>query len=240
MRAEGVNLTAFLPTYCPISGHYLVTDGYRKVAGDTCKGGVQHHATKVKCSHWAHLSGFGLFVLVLVLGMVCVMGCMTYSQGGNESHSALSEMLDLVFSYVPFLRKFLILVHRGWEVVVDKTSAFAERYIPAGIRRIPHLLLSKIGLAASTAKSAVFRGTSVGGSYGSGVRVNNATYAQIGQAPVDSALDYAENLSAADFDDDDSDSDADDDLESAELFDSSRGISEALNAAAPATAKKAK
>ena len=76
-----------------------------------------------------------------------------------------------------------------------------------------------------------------------------ARYAQIGQATADSALDYADNLNAADFDDDDDDDDTDTDgddgdVESAELFDSTRGISEALNATGTAaggdTMKKAR
>jgi len=266
LRAEGVNITAFLQPYCPVSGHYTMTDGYRKVrsilgchcvrepdcsthmyvslqvAGDTCKGGLQHHSTKVKCSHWGHLSGFGKFVLFLVLALVCAMGCVTYSQSQQNggSHSVVHELVDIVLTYVPLLRKILIVLHRLWEKVSIKASALSQRFVPAKLRKVPVVVLSHVRTLLSKIQAILGKFTGSGsGSFGGGLggRVNNATYAQIGQAKVDSALDYAENLDAADFDDDDTDSDIDDDIESAELFDSSRSMSEALGGANATTNK---
>ena len=231
LRAEGVNTSAFLPTYCPTQGFYTLSDGYRRVAGDTCKGGIRHHETKVKCSHWNTLSGFGTFVLFLILVLVCVMGGVTYvqSQANDGSHSAVAEMFEMVLQYVPFLRTGLIALHRLYEKLSDKASALARRFIPASIRRVPAQLLGKVTGTAKSALGGVFKGRGQG-AFGGG-RVNNATYAHIGQATVDSALDYAENLSAADFEDDDSDEDDEDDMEGAELFDSTRAFSEASGSA---------
>ncbi len=45
---------------------------------------MEHHSFKAKCSHWGSLSGFGTFVLVLVLAMLCLMCCMTYAQGASS------------------------------------------------------------------------------------------------------------------------------------------------------------
>ena len=155
------------------------------------------------------------------------MGYMTYSQrdggppniGGAGPIRKAQEYVDVVLTRVPLLRRGLIIVHRIYEKAVDA--------IPYSVRTLPRTVWSKFSKSRAGSKTALFGG-------GLGGRVNNAMYAHIGHEQVDSAIDYHENLSTADFDDDDDDEDSDD-VEAAVLFDSTRGISEALNASDKST-----
>ncbi len=43
-------------------------------------------------------------------------------KGGPGGQSAIADVVDLVLTYVPLLRKALILLHHAWEKVSDKVS----------------------------------------------------------------------------------------------------------------------
>jgi Sortilin, neurotensin receptor 3, C-terminal len=69
--SKEVNTTA--PEECP--DYYYITQGYRKIAGDTCVGGVSHEPIKVSCPGTplgrSNLLVF-LLIVVIVLGLVWV------------------------------------------------------------------------------------------------------------------------------------------------------------------------
>jgi len=62
-------------------GHYEVTQGYRKVAGDSCKGGVDHSPLKVPCPGVGSIN-FNNFVVILVLVGI-VLSLIWLSNKGN-------------------------------------------------------------------------------------------------------------------------------------------------------------
>jgi len=60
------------PEQC--DGYYYVTQGYRKVSGDTCRGGVNHDPLKIPCPGLSSLSRSNLFILgallLIILGLI--------------------------------------------------------------------------------------------------------------------------------------------------------------------------
>jgi len=72
------NDTLMLGT-CPPSGFYAVSNGYRLVAGNTCKGGKQLGPTMYPCTNGVlGVSYHGWFVLFIIVGLVLGMSVITY------------------------------------------------------------------------------------------------------------------------------------------------------------------
>ena len=53
-------------------GYYALSDGYRKVPGNQCSGGVNHDPTFIPCSNQAIFSSFGV-ILFIVLSIILVI-----------------------------------------------------------------------------------------------------------------------------------------------------------------------
>eukprot|EP01022_Parablepharisma_sp_SALTPOND_P013690 TRINITY_DN183_c0_g1_i3.p1 TRINITY_DN183_c0_g1~~TRINITY_DN183_c0_g1_i3.p1 ORF type:complete len:882 (+),score=44.54 TRINITY_DN183_c0_g1_i3:646-3291(+) len=68
-----INISYAPPSHCPAGSTYTVTSGYRKVAGDTCKGGVRHDPIIIPCPASSLMSGSGLIILVLLLVIVVLL-----------------------------------------------------------------------------------------------------------------------------------------------------------------------
>eukprot|EP00826_Nyctotherus_ovalis_P020499 TRINITY_DN16449_c0_g3_i1.p1 TRINITY_DN16449_c0_g3~~TRINITY_DN16449_c0_g3_i1.p1 ORF type:complete len:817 (-),score=226.63 TRINITY_DN16449_c0_g3_i1:147-2597(-) len=69
-----INYTA--PSNCPLGGNYTVSSGYRKIVGDTCKGGITHDPMVLPCpsliskmssSPLKMMLGLGVVVLILYI-----------------------------------------------------------------------------------------------------------------------------------------------------------------------------
>jgi hypothetical protein len=65
---SGVPDNFTVPEVC--DDYYSITQGYRKVAGDTCKGGVDHTALKVPCPGRGILSSKNVAILIAIVGII--------------------------------------------------------------------------------------------------------------------------------------------------------------------------
>lgn len=79
-----------VPHYCVPGMHYHVTNGYRRVAGDSCAGGVQHEGFIVPCpgSKWHHtVSHGGWAVMLAFITLGSALAAITYCQaiGGKAT-----------------------------------------------------------------------------------------------------------------------------------------------------------
>ncbi len=97
VRVEAVDPSALIPKTCPLSGYYTVSDGYRRVAGDTCKGGVQHKLTQFPCGRWSsRASGAGWMVLILIILLVIMMVYVTQTQKSHYSPGFFDSIRSLI------------------------------------------------------------------------------------------------------------------------------------------------
>lgn len=91
--AVHINYTEMAPFPCPVGTNFEVSTGYRKVAGDTCQGGVHHPMAWVPCpnTQWHHRvshSGWVVFLLVLMLvAALCAVQC-AFAGGKGKGQSA--------------------------------------------------------------------------------------------------------------------------------------------------------
>jgi hypothetical protein len=70
--ADVMKATGLPPSNCPSGTTYKVSNGYRKVAGDTCTAGVDRNPSVFDCPHWTTtVSHGGWLVLLLLLCIVC-------------------------------------------------------------------------------------------------------------------------------------------------------------------------
>uniref|UniRef100_A0A7S2SMF3 VPS10 domain-containing protein n=1 Tax=Mucochytrium quahogii TaxID=96639 RepID=A0A7S2SMF3_9STRA len=77
------------PTTCPTSGYYTVSNGYRKVGGNTCEGGTDLGPTTFQCSRGVFgISVGGWFVLIVLLAL---LGVMAYSNKGSPTGKKLMD-----------------------------------------------------------------------------------------------------------------------------------------------------
>lgn len=84
-----VNPASIVPISCPPGGTYQVTLGYRRVAGDTCIGGVQHPTRTESCPNTAwHQRMAPSRWFVLVLGLVLALALCTAQYLVTSSRSA--------------------------------------------------------------------------------------------------------------------------------------------------------
>jgi hypothetical protein len=92
-----IDVSHLVPHYCRPGLHYHVSNGYRKVAGDSCTGGVQHEMSLLPCpgSAWHHsVSHGGWTVMLLLLGLCVSLAAVTYCQlsvRGGKGGSAFSR-----------------------------------------------------------------------------------------------------------------------------------------------------
>lgn len=64
---------------CPHDGVYVVSNGYRLVAGNTCQGGIQLGATVYPCRNGVlGVSVHGWMVLLLIIALIIGMSVITY------------------------------------------------------------------------------------------------------------------------------------------------------------------
>ena len=76
------------PENCPSGTTYGVTNGYRKVAGDTCSGGIDRNPS-VSMPHWSTtVSHGGWVVLLILLCIVCGFGGAAFSKSKGKNASA--------------------------------------------------------------------------------------------------------------------------------------------------------
>jgi len=82
-----IDLDHLVPHYCRPGLHYHVSNGYRKVAGDSCVGGVQHDMTIQPCpgSKWHHTVSHGGWTVMMVMITLCIaLAALTYCQLGGK------------------------------------------------------------------------------------------------------------------------------------------------------------
>jgi len=69
---SGVEAKVTPPEQC--DGFYFITQGYRKIAGNTCKGGVNHDPLKIPCPGFSSLSRSNMFILIalfiIIIGLI--------------------------------------------------------------------------------------------------------------------------------------------------------------------------
>ena len=77
------------PENCPSGTTYGVTNGYRKVAGDTCSGGIDRNPSLFPCPHWSTtVSHGGWVVLLILLCIVCGFSGAAFSKRNGKNASA--------------------------------------------------------------------------------------------------------------------------------------------------------
>lgn len=82
-------------------GMYFDPNGYRKVAGDTCVGGISHVGSQVPCPEWATNGGKGswmstFFKLVLFAGGCCVM---LFTERGRQFLGLFLESVRKIYDF---------------------------------------------------------------------------------------------------------------------------------------------
>ncbi|KAA0154607.1 hypothetical protein FNF27_01514 [Cafeteria roenbergensis] len=88
VRDLSVPATAAIPMNCPAGATYMITDGYRKVSGDTCAGGVTHPGVPTLCpdSSWHHNLAPSRWILLIGSLTVAIGLCaVQYSQSVGSS-----------------------------------------------------------------------------------------------------------------------------------------------------------
>lgn len=84
-------------------GYYFEPNGYRKIAGDTCSGGVNHLGSQKQCPAWALTSGGGMswFKLFFYALLFCGLGgCLVFTEMGSRTLSATRAGFDMVLEKV--------------------------------------------------------------------------------------------------------------------------------------------
>lgn len=85
-----LNMSALVPSPCPSGTSYFVSNGYRKVVGDICVGGVNHDPTEFQCPSWAgSVSHGGWIVLLLIGGLIGGLVYITYF--GNDPRASYKK-----------------------------------------------------------------------------------------------------------------------------------------------------
>ncbi len=143
VRDAAVPVTAahLVPHYCRPGLNYHVSNGYRKVAGDSCAGGVQHAMALVPCpgSAWHHsVSHGGWTALLLLLALAGALAGLTFcqlqlqQQGGPRKGGGGG----------------------GGGDALPSAAAARIALLPVALRRPAAVLLGVAGLAAAAAWAA--------------------------------------------------------------------------------------
>ena len=77
---------------------YKITQGYRKIPGNTCKGGVKLDPVEMKCPKISKFSTLGIILFILVLVVIAVIGYVLVDQKANLTcefdFSTLRELIN--------------------------------------------------------------------------------------------------------------------------------------------------
>ena len=86
------NVSVTPPDDCPSGTYYEISNGYRKVVGDTCivdaegNKGLDRNPSKYLCPHWSsRVSHGGWVVLFVIMMLVIAMAYMTYNNKGGAA-----------------------------------------------------------------------------------------------------------------------------------------------------------
>ena len=83
-------------------GLYYDPNGYRKVAGDTCIGGISHVGSQITCPPWAFtstgISWFKAFFYLILIG--CLIALILFTERGRQTFSLVIELLSTLVSFV--------------------------------------------------------------------------------------------------------------------------------------------
>ncbi len=96
------NLTQSIAMQCgrkENQGYYYMPTGYRRVAGDTCSGGINHLGSQVSCPSWAiGQSGGGWFHFILMGLGLAVVAYGAFTAKGREIFGTICGKLSCIFS----------------------------------------------------------------------------------------------------------------------------------------------
>eukprot|EP00831_Metopus_contortus_P074552 TRINITY_DN6809_c0_g1_i4.p1 TRINITY_DN6809_c0_g1~~TRINITY_DN6809_c0_g1_i4.p1 ORF type:complete len:128 (-),score=12.91 TRINITY_DN6809_c0_g1_i4:135-518(-) len=79
---------------CIRDRYYTISSGYRKIAGNTCVGGVQHPPFNVPCSSSLLMSHSGIVILILLVLVVILLFVVGYTYQNFEE---IRQKLQSVF-----------------------------------------------------------------------------------------------------------------------------------------------
>lgn len=68
-------------------GYYTISQGYRKIPGDTCEGGVQYEPYIIRCPYSGIYSSLGVIFLILIVFGGIVIGLLSFKNAFSESVS---------------------------------------------------------------------------------------------------------------------------------------------------------
>jgi Sortilin, neurotensin receptor 3, C-terminal len=206
-----IDLAHLVPHYCRPGLHYHVSNGYRKVAGDSCSGGVQHEMSLLPCpgSSWHHsVSHGGWTVMLLLIGLCGSLAAVTYCQfasassragygsgkGGFLNASGKGRSAGPTFSSLPPVLAKPLAVTVG--VVIAAGHVIASSTYHGMIFVIEAVQCNKKGSTYGNAAGNIGGGGSAGSGFSSrgfgipafsGTSGSGATYNQMGKERVDTA-----------------------------------------------------
>ena len=94
------NLTRSIAMQCgrkENKGYYYMPTGYRRVAGDTCTGGINHLGSQVSCPSWAFgQSGGGWIHLILLVVGLGLVGYGAFTSKGREIVGSVCGKLSCI------------------------------------------------------------------------------------------------------------------------------------------------
>lgn len=79
---------------CQKHGYYFKTQGYRKVAGNSCYGGLNRNPEKVSCSFIYLSSHRSIFIVV---GVIVGLGICYYCGASSDFFASLKERFSKYF-----------------------------------------------------------------------------------------------------------------------------------------------
>jgi len=89
-----VNISYAPPAECPAGSTYMVTNGYRKVSGDSCEKGVLHDPIVIPCPTTL-MSGSGVIILILLFVIVILLLGIGYTyQNFEEIRKRLQDTFN--------------------------------------------------------------------------------------------------------------------------------------------------
>lgn len=203
-----IDVSHLVPHYCRPGLHYHVSNGYRKVAGDSCIGGVHHEMSMLPCpgSAWHHtVSHGGWTAMLLLVGLAIALAAVTYCQlsvrrggpGGSGSgglrKGGAAGAGALSFAFLPpVIGKpiaLLVGVVVGVLHFVASGLYHGAMAVVGLVRRSPSGPGSNIGSAGTGGSGYSSRGLGIPATSGSGAAFTGVSYNQMGKEAVDSAAD---------------------------------------------------
>ena len=86
------------------NGHYYITKGYRKVGGNTCRGGVNHEPIRVACPGLNTVNSQNLMVMLVLV--IIAIGLVWMNNKGNTERvkDIFSRILGRFVRRIPFMK----------------------------------------------------------------------------------------------------------------------------------------